>query len=79
MKSYTPIACSLYDYFELLILKKQEVIITTYEESFQTILTNIYAEKGVEYLELKNENRIRLDAIIEINNLKTNEFINCKI
>lgn len=78
MKKYTPIACSLYDYFELLILKKQKVIVTTATAKIESAFANIYTKKGVEYLVLETGEELRLDTIEKINNLNTGEFIQCK-
>ena len=78
MKKYQPIACSLYDHFEILIMRKQRVVITTKESSFETLLINIYARDSIEYIELENGEVLRLDAIEKIDNLSTREFIQCK-
>ena len=79
MKKYQPIACSLYDYFELLIIKKQRVLITTEDSKIQTVLVNIYTKESIEYTELENGSILRLDDIKKIDNLSTGEFISCKI
>ncbi len=79
MKKYQPIACTLYDHFEHLITRKQKVILITEETTIETVLVNIYAKKGEEYVELENGDVLRLDSIIKIDNLNTGEFIQCKI
>ena len=78
MHDYQPIACSLYDYLELLIMKKQRVHLIFKDDKIETRLLDIFTKEGVEYTNLESGETIRLDTILKIDNLITGEFIQCK-
>ena len=71
MKKYKPIACSLYDYYELLIREKQQVIIKTDSREIEALIINIYTKEHVEYIDLDNATTLRLDTIKKISNKNT--------
>jgi len=79
MEKYQPIACSLYDYLELLILKKERVHILTDESEFEDTFINLYTKDKIEYADFKSGRTLRLDVIEKINNLITKEIIHCKL
>ena len=79
-KQYKPIACGLYDELELRALRKQKVnlVITNEQnenESLTCIITDLFSKDKTEYLKTGDGRIIRLDNIIEMDNIIFNK--NC--
>jgi len=79
-KQYKPIACGLYDELELRALRKQKVnlVITNEQnenESLTCIITDLFSKDKTEYLKTGDGRIIRLDDIIEMDNIIFNK--NC--
>jgi Rho-binding antiterminator len=79
-KQYKPIACGLYDELELRALRKQKVnlVITNEQnenESLTCIITDLFSKDKTEYLKTGDGRTIRLDNIIEMDNIIFNK--NC--
>ncbi|MBW7842206.1 MAG: hypothetical protein H3C40_05735 [Ignavibacterium sp.] len=79
-KKYKPIACGLYDELELRALRKQRVKIIFLNakdnnELIECIITDLFSKDNTEYLKTDNGRIIRLDNIIEMDNIIFNK--NC--
>lgn len=79
-KKYKPIACGLYDELELRALRKQIVNILflndkNENELIECVITDLFSKDKTEYLKTDKEITIRLDNIIEIDNIIFNK--NC--
>lgn len=79
-KKYKPIACGLYDELELRALRKQRVRIIFLNakdnnELIECIITDLFSKDNTEYLKTDNGRIIRLDNIIEMDNIIFNK--NC--
>ena len=71
MKSYTPIACHLYDELEIAAMRRQDVVLDLQTESGRETLTDkivdLWARDGVEYMKLASGKVFRLDHIFSMN------------
>ncbi|MCB0687094.1 MAG: hypothetical protein KDC53_11230 [Saprospiraceae bacterium] len=81
-KDYIPISCSFYDHLEAWATLKEEVNITFKNEldeyrGISGIIMDFTIMNQAEYLILQSGLQIRLDRIIEINNLKIQDFKKC--
>ncbi|MDY0081644.1 MAG: hypothetical protein RBR74_00545 [Ignavibacteriaceae bacterium] len=79
-KEYKPIACGLYDELELRALRKQKINILfsndkNENESINCVITDLFSKDKTEYLKTDNDRIIRLDNIIEMDNIIFNK--NC--
>lgn len=79
-KQYKPIACGLYDELELRALRKQKVnmVITNEQnenENLSCVIADLFSKEKAEYLKTDDGRIIRLDDIIEMDNIIFNK--NC--
>lgn len=79
-KEYKPIACGLHDELELRALRKQKINILfsndkNENESINCVITDLFSKDKTEYLKTDNDRIIRLDNIIEMDNIIFNK--NC--
>jgi len=79
-KKYKPIACGLYDELELRALRKQIVNILflndkNENELIECVIADLFSKDRTEYLKTGNGRIIRLDNIIEMDNIIFNK--NC--
>ncbi|MFT5263236.1 MAG: Rho-binding antiterminator [Polaribacter sp.] len=68
---YKPIDCNLYDEVVLLIMRKQKIKIDYQNEAgkdleAETILKDVFAKEGEEFILLENGERVRLDRLSKI-------------
>lgn len=63
-KPYHPIACDLYDHFEIASLQKNPVVLELTDGTIiETIIKTLQTEDKIEYLFTKQDQKIRLDFI----------------
>lgn len=79
-KQYKPIACGLYDELELRALRKQKVNLLfindkNENESIDCVISDLFSKDKIEYLKTNDGRIIRLDNIIEMDNITFNK--NC--
>jgi Rho-binding antiterminator len=79
-KEYKPIACGLYDELELRALRKQKVNLVIINEqndneTISCIIADLFSKDKKEYLKTLDGRIIRLDNIIEMDNIIFNK--NC--
>jgi len=79
-KQYKPIACGLYDELELRALRKQKINLlfindNNENESIDCVIADLFSKDKTEYLKTDNDRIIRLDNIIEMDNIIFNK--NC--
>jgi len=79
-KQYKPIACGLYDELELRALRKQKVNLLFFNdknenESIDCVIADLFSKDKIEYLKTNDGRVIRLDNIIEMDNITFNK--NC--
>lgn len=79
-KLYKPIACGLYDELELRALRKQKIKLVfindqNENESIDCIIVDLFSKNKTEYLKTLDGRIIRLDDIIEMDNIIFNQ--NC--
>ncbi|MCU0343134.1 MAG: hypothetical protein MUF28_04860 [Ignavibacterium sp.] len=79
-KEYKPIACGLYDELELRALRKQKVNLVIINEQNENealtcIIADLFSKDKAEYLKTLDGRIIRLDNIIEMDNIIFNK--NC--
>jgi Rho-binding antiterminator len=79
-KEYKPIACGLYDELELRALRKQKVNLVIINEqndneTISCIIADLFSKDKTEYLKTLDGRIIRLDNIIEMDNIIFNK--NC--
>lgn len=79
-KQYKPIACGLYDELELRALRKQKVnlVITNDQnenENLTCVIADLFSKDKTEYLKTGDGRVVRLDNIIEMDNIIFNK--NC--
>jgi len=79
-KEYKPIACGLYDELELRALRKQKVTLTFLNDNSETetiecIIADLFSKDKTEYLKTSDGKLIRLDNIVEMDNIIFNK--NC--
>lgn len=77
-KEYKPIACRLYDELELGALRKQKVTLTFLNddgetETIECIITDLFSKDKTEFLKTTDERIIRLDDIVELDNILFNK------
>lgn len=78
-KEYKPIACGLYDELELRALRKSKVVLSYKDEnniikSIECVITDLFSKDKVEYLKTDAGLVIRLDDIVEVDNITFNKF-----
>lgn len=79
-KEYKPIACGLYDELELRALRKQIVKLAykndnNEHEIIECIIADLFSKDKVEFLKTSDEKIIRLDNVLELDNIIFNK--NC--
>lgn len=78
---YTQIPCLFYDILEALATKSQLITILFKEEgeekNIKGIISTFQIEKKVEYLVLKSGEKIRLDALVEVDGNKLSNYNYC--
>lgn len=77
-KEYKPIACGLYDELELRALRKQKVKIVFLNDKkengiVECVIADLFSKNKVEYLKTEDGNIIRLDDVIELDNILFNK------
>lgn len=77
-KQYKPIACGLYDELELRALRKQKIKIVflnnkNENEIDECVIADLFSKDKVEYLKTDAGKIIRLDDIIELDNIIFNK------
>jgi Rho-binding antiterminator len=77
-KEYKPIACGLYDELELRALRKQKVTLTFLNDNGETetiecIISDLFSKDKTEFLRTTDERIIRLDDIVELDNILFNK------
>jgi len=77
-KTYTPIACGLYDELELRALRKQKVKITfindkSENQSIECIIIDLFSKDRIEFLKTSDDKVIRLDDVLELDNIIFNK------
>lgn len=75
--TYQPLACSLYDNLEALATRKTRCVIVykteNTEHTTESIIVDLFARNGAEFLKLENGIVIRLDELITVNDLPMNK------
>jgi Rho-binding antiterminator len=79
-KLYKPIACGLYDELEFRALRKQKIKLVFINdqndnESIDCIIADLFSKNKTEYLKTSDGKLIRLDNIVEVDNIIFNQ--NC--
>lgn len=78
-KKYKPIACGLYDELELRAIRKQRCKITFIDSgitnTIESIISDLFVKDKAEYLRTTDGREIRLDSILEVDNVVFD--INC--
>lgn len=74
-KPYTPINCSLYDYLEAWAVKQQPCRVLYLNEqneeaNFTKKIKDLYIKEKVEYVKWNDNTSLRLDQLIEINEVR---------
>lgn len=74
MNSYKPVSCALYDNLEAYCVKKTKLSITFKEDNQTKILEDIFIKdlqtfQKQEFVIISNGEKIRLDMILEINQI----------
>lgn len=77
-KEYKPIACGLYDELELRALRKQKVKIVFLNdkkenEIVECVIADLFSKDNVEYLKTDTGLIIRLDDVVEVDNILFNK------
>ena len=77
-KEYKPIACGLYDELELRALRKQKVSLAFLNDNGETetiecIISDLFSKDKTEFLRTTDERIIRLDDIVELDNILFNK------
>lgn len=77
-KEYKPIACGLYDELELRALKKNKINLVFRNslnevEIIDCVIADLFSNNKVEYLKTDDGTIIRLDEIIELDNILFNK------
>ncbi|MFO7524055.1 MAG: hypothetical protein R6W68_01245 [Ignavibacteriaceae bacterium] len=76
-KKYTPIACGLYDELELRALRKRKVTLSYRDDnkivkSIACVITDLFSKDKIEYLKTDGGILIRLDDLVEVDNITFN-------
>jgi len=79
-KKYEPIDCALHDELELRALRKQKIKLIYFNdkneiESNECVITDVYSKDKTEYLKTDFGLTIRLDNLLEMDNIIFNK--NC--
>ncbi len=78
---YTPISCAFYDILEALAIKGNQVLIVYLEEQVLKevvgVISTFQIKNKVEFLVLASDQKIRLDALIEIDGNKRSDYDYC--
>ncbi len=78
---YTPISCAFYDILEALATKANRVLIVYLEEQVLKevvgVISTFQIKNKVEFLVLASNQKIRLDALIEIDGNKRSDYNYC--
>jgi len=79
-KKYEPIDCALHDELELRALRKQKIKLIFFNdkneiESNECVITDVYSKDKTEYLKTDFGLTIRLDNLLEMDNIIFNK--NC--
>jgi transcriptional antiterminator Rof (Rho-off) len=53
MDKYKPVACRLYDHFELLAMRKSVIRIEVNGQFCEGIITDLYASEGADWMQFK--------------------------
>ena len=77
-KEYKPIACGLYDELELRALRKQKVTLTFLNdngepETIECVIDDLFSKDKTEFLKTTDGRIIRLDDIVELDNILFNK------
>jgi Rho-binding antiterminator len=77
-KQYKPIACGLYDELELRALRKQKIKIVflndkNENEIDECVIADLFSKDKVEYLKTDTGLIIRLDDVVEVDNILFNK------
>jgi len=77
-REYKPIACGLYDELELRALRKQTVDLTflnnkNVNETIACVIADLFSKDKIEFLKTSDGKIIRLDDIIELDNIIFNK------
>jgi Rho-binding antiterminator len=77
-KEYKPIACGLYDELELRALRKQMVKLTfqndkNENELIECVIADLFSKDKIEFLKTTEGKIIRLDDIVELDNILFNK------
>ncbi len=77
-KQYKPIACGLYDELELRALRKQKIkiVFLNYKnenEIDECVIADLFSKDKVEYLKTDTGLIIRLDDVVEVDNILFNK------
>lgn len=77
-KKYKPIACGLYDELELRALRKQKVTLTFLNDNSETetiecVIADLFSKDKTEFLKTTEGKIIRLDDIVELDNILFNK------
>ncbi len=77
-KEYKPIACGLYDELELRALRKNKINLVFRNslnevEIIDCVIADLFSNNKVEYLKTDDGTIIRLDEIIELDNILFNK------
>jgi Rho-binding antiterminator len=77
-KEYKPIACGLYDELELRALRKQKGSLAFLNDNGETetiecIISDLFSKDKTEFLRTTDERIIRLDDIVELDNILFNK------
>ncbi len=76
-KPYQSIACSLYDNLESFATRKTRCIVVykikNAEQTTESIIVDLFARDGAEFLKLENGTIIRLDDLITVNGIPMNK------
>jgi len=77
-KEYKPIACGLYDELELRALRKQKITLKFLNdineaEIIECVIADLFSKDKTEFLKTTDERIIRLDDIVELDNILFNK------
>lgn len=77
-KEYKPIACGLYDELELRALREQKITLTFLNDNRETeiiecVIADLFSEEKTEFLKTTDGKIIRLDDIVELDNMLFNK------
>ena len=81
---YQAVDCGFYDYLELWALREKEIVLKLELgndiQIKRTVIKTLITQAGEEFAQLSDGSFIRLDLILEVDNLPVTEFIKgCRI